>query len=46
MQTPHRLLPDRLVPLNLAADAVLGGEADLPPVAARANGLPVAGWPD
>jgi uncharacterized repeat protein (TIGR03809 family) len=46
MQTPHRLLPDRLVPLSLAADAVLGGEADLPPVAARANGLPVAGWPD
>jgi uncharacterized repeat protein (TIGR03809 family) len=43
MQTPHRLLPDRLVPLSLAAP---GGEADLPPVAARANGLPVTGWPD
>src|SRR5271154_7324171 len=46
MQTPHRLLPDRFVPLSLAADAVPGGEADLPLVTVRANGLPVTGWPD
>ena len=50
MQTPHRLLPDRLVPLSLAANTAPDGEADLapvlPPVLARANGLPVTGWPD
>jgi uncharacterized repeat protein (TIGR03809 family) len=46
MQTPHRLLPDRLVPLNLAPKGAVEGEADLPPVAARANGLPVTHWPD
>ena len=38
--------PTALVPLSLAADAVPGGEADLPPVTARANGLPVTRWPD
>jgi hypothetical protein len=47
MQTPHRVLPDRLVPLGSAADATPHGEADLPPaIVARVNGLPVPGWPE
>jgi hypothetical protein len=45
-QTPHRVLPDRLVPLSLEPDDAPDGEADLPPVAARVNGLPVTAWPD
>ncbi len=38
--TPHRVLPNRLVPLSLVAD---GAPAQL---AARANGLPATAWPD
>jgi uncharacterized repeat protein (TIGR03809 family) len=45
-QTPHRVLPDRLVPLSLAADDVPGGEADHPAFAAQMNGLPLTAWPD
>jgi uncharacterized repeat protein (TIGR03809 family) len=44
--TPHRVLPDRLVPLSLASDDEPGGEADLPRLTARSNGLPATHWPD
>jgi uncharacterized repeat protein (TIGR03809 family) len=44
--TPHRVLPNRLVPLSLASGAELGGEADLLPVKVRVNELPVTRWPD
>jgi hypothetical protein len=50
MQTPHRLLPDRLVPLGPPPgpppQAALHGEAHVPPIAALAKGLPVPRWPD
>jgi uncharacterized repeat protein (TIGR03809 family) len=45
MQTPHRLLPDRLVPLQTSSDEDFG-EADLPPIKARVNELPATRWPD
>jgi hypothetical protein len=44
--TPHRVLPDRLVPLSLGFDDEPGGEADLPRLTARSGGLPVSRWPD
>ena len=46
VQTPHRLLPNHLVPLSLAPDNEAGGDADLPRLSARANELPAIGWPD
>ena len=46
MQTPHRVLPNRLVPLSLRSDAEPEGEADLPPAKLRVNELPVTRWPD
>jgi uncharacterized repeat protein (TIGR03809 family) len=45
MQTPHRLLPDRLVPLQSLFDEDFV-EADVPPVKARVNELPATRWPD
>jgi hypothetical protein len=44
--TPHRVLPNRLVPLSLMSGEEPGGETDLPRLTARANGLPVTRWPD
>jgi hypothetical protein len=48
--TPHRVLPNRLVQLNLASGAAPGGEADLPPEnlppqKMRVNELPATHWP-
>jgi hypothetical protein len=46
IQTPHRVLPERLVPLGLTLDEMPEGEADHPQERRRVNGLPVAHWPD
>jgi uncharacterized repeat protein (TIGR03809 family) len=46
VQTPHRVLPNRLVPLSLAPEDAPRGEADLPPVRVRANELLAPRWPD
>jgi hypothetical protein len=46
IQTPHRVLPERLVPLGLTLDEMPEGEADHPPERRRVNGLPAAHWPD
>jgi hypothetical protein len=47
IQTPHRVMPERLVPLGLMLDDVPEGEADhRPPERRRVNGLPAAHWPD
>ena len=47
IQTPHRVLPERLVPLGLTLDEIPEGEADHRPAERRqVNGLPVAHWPD
>src|SRR5277367_6260708 len=35
--TPHRVLPNRLVPLSLTSNAEPHGEADLPPAKLRVN---------
>jgi uncharacterized repeat protein (TIGR03809 family) len=49
--TLHRVLPNRLVPLNLTSDDAPGGEADLPPKnlppeKMQVNELPAMHWPD
>jgi uncharacterized repeat protein (TIGR03809 family) len=46
IQTPHRVLPERLVSLGLRLDEMPEGEADHPQERRRVNGLPVAHWPD
>jgi uncharacterized repeat protein (TIGR03809 family) len=44
--TPHRVLPDRLVPLSVASGERAEGEADFPRMTARAGGLPAMRWPE
>ncbi len=47
IQTPHRVLPDRLVRLSLTPNGELeDDEADFMPQRLRANGVPRPGWPD
>jgi hypothetical protein len=46
IQTPHRVLPDRLVRLSLTPNGELEDEADMVPERLRANGLPVVRWPE
>ncbi len=50
IQTPHRVLPDRLVPLGPAVDDSPEDEADVVPVKRRVNErvheLLAARWPD
>ena len=45
VQTPHRVLPNHLVPLSSASDDEPRGEADAPPVKVRVNELPAIRWP-
>jgi hypothetical protein len=45
-QTPHRVLPDRLVRLSLTPNGELEDEADLLPERRRANGVSTPRWPD
>jgi hypothetical protein len=46
IQTPHRVLPDRLVRLSLTPNGELEDEADIWPERRRANGLPTTHRPD
>jgi hypothetical protein len=46
IQTPHRVLPDRLVSLGAASSGERDDEPDMMPAKRRVNELLAARWPD